>query len=98
VNQTTSTIRTIADDLDRSLGSAFSEEVHDRAMQVGLRLEAFTYESQKVLELKYRDHYIGDGYPDLLCRIDNRVVVVELKARGKQNGCVTTGTVNESAN
>jgi hypothetical protein len=32
----------------------FSEEVYDRAMQVGLRLAKCRYENQKVVELKYR--------------------------------------------
>ena len=43
------------------LGSGFSEDVYDRAMQVGLRLAGIEYESQKVVELKYKDHYVGEG-------------------------------------
>ena len=35
-------------------------------MQVGLQLKGHSYESQKVVELKYKDHYVGEGYPDLL--------------------------------
>ena len=88
VNQTTASIRKIAEDVYHSLGSGFSEEVYDRAMQVGLRLEGIPYESQKVLELKYRDHYVGEGYPDLLVRIDKKIVVVELKAvASKMSAC-----------
>jgi hypothetical protein len=34
-----------------------SEGVYDRAMQVGLRLAKIGYEGQKVVELKYKDHY-----------------------------------------
>lgn len=54
----------IAHEVYRSLGSGFSEDVYDRAMQVGLRLAGIEYESQKVVELKYLDHYVGEGYPD----------------------------------
>jgi hypothetical protein len=44
----TGEIKRIAKDVYRVLGSGFSEEVYDRAMQVGLRLAGFKYESQKV--------------------------------------------------
>src|SRR5271155_352713 len=56
----------IAHEVYQSLGSGFSEDVYDRAMQVGLRLAGIEYESQKVVELKYRDHYVGEGYPGLV--------------------------------
>jgi PD-(D/E)XK nuclease superfamily protein len=47
---------------DGFVGSGFSEDVYDRAMQVGLRLAKISYEGQKVVELKYKDHYVGEGY------------------------------------
>jgi GxxExxY protein len=47
-------IERIARDIYRTLGSGFSEDVYDRAMQVGLRLAGFRYEDQKVVELKYK--------------------------------------------
>jgi len=70
----------IAHEVYRNLGSGFSEDVYDRAMQVGLRLAGIRYESQKVVELRYRDHYVGEGYPDLLVHVGMQKVVVELKA------------------
>jgi GxxExxY protein len=70
----------IARDVYRVLGSGFSEEVYDRAMQVGLRLKKIKYEGQKVVELKYKDHYVGEGYPDLVVRLGREKMVVELKA------------------
>ena len=73
-------IKRIAVDVYRALGSGFSEEVYDRAMQVGLRLAKLKYENQKVIELKYKDHYVGEGYPDLVVRIGPDKMVVELKA------------------
>jgi GxxExxY protein len=73
-------IKNIAKDVYRALGSGFSEEVYDRAMQVGLRLAKFRYEGQKVVELKYKDHCVGEGYPDLVVRVGRERVIVELKA------------------
>ena len=75
--------RQIAQDVYETLGSGFSEGVYDRAMQVGLRLNKFAYEGQKVVELRYKDHCVGEGYPDLVVRVgegDEDRVVVELKA------------------
>ena len=79
-------IKNIAKDVYRVLGSGFSEDVYDRAMQVGLRLAKFRYEGQKVVELKYKDHCVGEGYPDLIVRLGREKVVVELKAVGGTMG------------
>ncbi len=75
-------ISRIARDVYRSLGSGFSEGVYDRAVQVGLRLAKFEYEAQKVVELKYKNHCVGEGYPDLVVRLGRQRMVVELKAIG----------------
>jgi len=40
-------IKSIAEDVYRTLGSGFSQDVYDRAMQVGLRLAKILYEGQK---------------------------------------------------
>jgi len=81
-----SAISKIAHEVYTDLGSGFSEEVYDRAMQVGLRLAGVKYESQKVVELKYLDHYVGEGYPDLLVHLGKQTVVVELKAVSSELG------------
>jgi GxxExxY protein len=73
-------IKEIAEDVYKTLGSGFSEGVYDRAMQVGLRLANIGYEVQKVIELKYKDHYVGEGYPDLVVHLGNEKLIVELKA------------------
>ena len=73
-------IKQIAQDVYRTLGSGFSEDVYDRAMQVGLRLAKIRYEGQKVVELKYKDHYVGEGYPDILVRCGTEKIIVELKS------------------
>jgi GxxExxY protein len=86
MNHHAESIRKIANEVYESLGSGFSEDVYDRAMQVGLRLEGIEYESQKVVELKYREHYVGEGYPDLLVHLGKQKVVVELKAVSSELG------------
>ena len=49
-------------------------------MQVALRLAKIGYEGQKVVQLKYKDHYVGEGYPDLVVHLGNEKLIVELKA------------------
>src|ERR1700746_3549315 len=79
-------IKRIAKDVYRVLGSGFAENVYDRAMQVGLRLAKITYEGQKVVELKYKNHCVGEGYPDLVVRLGREKMIVELKAVGGAMG------------
>ena len=79
-------VKAIARDVYRSLGSGFSEDVYDKAMQVGLRLAGINYESQKVIELKYKDHHVGEGYPDLVVRLGRERLIIELKAVGSEMG------------
>jgi len=79
-------VKAIAKDVYRSLGSGFSEDVYDKAMQVGLRLAGIKYESQKVIELKYKNHHVGEGYPDLVVRLGRDRLIVELKAVGTEMG------------
>jgi GxxExxY protein len=86
-----SPITKIAHEVYRSLDSGFSEDVYDRAMQVGLRLAGIRYESQKVVELRYRDHYVGEGYADLLVHLGKQKVVVELKAVSSDLGACEEG-------
>ena len=73
-------ITEIAQDVYKTLGSGFSEDVYDRAMQVGLRLSNIGYEGQKVVEVKYKEHFVGESYPDLVVQLDNGKLIVELKA------------------
>ena len=72
-------IHKIARDVYESLGSGHPEVVYNRAMQVDLRLQSINYESEKVLEVKYKGHYVGDGHADLVVGSGDDMVVVELK-------------------
>ena len=38
------------------------------------------------MELKYKDHCVGEGYPDLIVRLGREKLVVELKAVGGTMG------------
>jgi len=76
-------IKNLAADVYRTLGSGFDEKVYENAMAVGLRLAKVPYEAQKVVELTYKDHYVGEGYPDLIVRSGRERIVLELKATAK---------------
>ena len=79
-------IANIAKDVYKTLGSGHPEVVYDKAMQVGLRLAKFKYENQKVVELKYKDHHVGEGYPDLVVHLGKDRIILELKAVGGEMG------------
>ncbi len=80
IDKNTKKISNIASDVYRKLGSGHSESVYDKAMQVGLRLAGIKYESQKVVELTYKNYYVGEGFPDLIVIFPKVKIVVELKA------------------
>lgn len=75
-----SKIEKIVRDVYKSLGSGHAEAVYDKAMRVGLRIAHIKYESQKVVELKYKGYYVGEGFPDIIVRLGSKKVIVELKA------------------
>ena len=79
-------IVSIVKDVYKNLGSGHQECVYDKATQVGLRLAKIKYESQKVVELKYRDYYVGEGYPDIIVHFGREKIILELKAVGGNLG------------
>lgn len=81
-----SKIKKLAAEVYEELGSGFDERVYQKAMEVGLRLAKIRYESQKVVELKFKDHYVGEGFPDLIVDLNGVRIVLELKATGKLGG------------
>lgn len=70
----------IAKDVYKKLGSGHPECVYDKAMRVGLRAAKIKYESQKVIELTYKNHYVGEAYPDIIVHFGKTKIVLELKA------------------
>lgn len=79
-------IKKLAKEVYGELGSGFDECVYQKALEVGLRLAKIRYESQKVVELKFKEHYVGEGYPDIIVDVNDNKLVVELKATGKLGG------------
>ncbi len=79
-------IKELAEEVYGELGSGFDEKVYQRAMEVGLRLAKIRYENQKVVEVKFKEHYVGEGYPDLVVDINGLKLVLELKSVGKVGG------------
>ena len=79
-------IVSIIKDVYKNLGSGHQECVYDKATQVGLRLAKIKYEGQKVVELKYRDYYVGEGYPDIIVHFGREKIILELKAVGGNLG------------
>src|SRR5580692_11886782 len=80
MNEIEAAIHQIANDVYAILGSGHKEIVYSRAMQVDLRLRSIKYESERVLEVRYKEHYVGEGYADLVVGLGNDSVIVELKA------------------
>ena len=72
--------RKLAQDIYGTLGSGFDEVVYQRAFEVELRLRRVHYEPQQVVPVFYKDHYVGEGYPDLLVHLEDEKLIVELKA------------------
>ena len=81
-----SKIEKIVRDVYKSLGSGHAEAVYDKAMRVGLRLAHIKYESQKVIELKYKGYYVGQGFSDIIVQLGSKKVILELKAVGGSMG------------
>lgn len=84
--KTSETVKRIARDVYKSLGSGYTESVYDKAMQVGLRLAKIKYEGQKVVELTYKEHYVGEGYLDIIAHFGKERMIIELKAVGSSLG------------
>jgi len=81
-----SKIKRLAKEVYRELGSGFDERVYQKAMEVGLRLNKICYENQKVVELKFKNYYVGEGYPDLIVSLNGIKIILELKAVSKIGG------------
>jgi len=72
--------RKLAQDIYGTLGSGFDEGVYQRAFEVELRLRRIPYEPQRVVPVFYKDHYVGEGEPDLIVDDGTEKIVIELKA------------------
>jgi GxxExxY protein len=66
----------LAEEVYSSLGPGFSERVYHNAMEVQLRLHNIPYETERNIEIKFKEHLVGHVRADLIV---NNGIVVELK-------------------
>jgi len=72
-------VKECAEDVYAELGSDWHEGVYQKAMEVSLRLKRVEYESQRMLPVSYRGHFVGWAVPDLIVWGGGIAVIVELK-------------------
>jgi GxxExxY protein len=84
----TNNIRKIAEDVFKTLGSGYNEEVYEKAMEVGLRVAKIPYENQRVLPIFYKNFAVGTSRPDLIVKDANggEKIILELKATAASVG------------
>lgn len=81
-------IKKIAEDVFNTLGSGYSEDVYEKAMEVGLRLVKIPYENQRVLPIFYKGFAVGTSRPDLIVKdaSGGEKIILELKATSSATG------------
>lgn len=66
------------------LGTGWKEDTYQKAMEVALRNQGMTYETQRILPITFSGHVIGESIPDLVIWVMDGskkiAVVVDLKA------------------
>lgn len=82
MNSNIKKLKTLAEQVYKALGSGHSESVYQKAMEVALRLAGIRFEAQKVVELCYKDHYVGEGYLDIIAHFGKQKLILELKSTG----------------
>lgn len=60
----------------KNLGNGFLEKVYEKALQIELQLLGFTVETQKKLNIFYKQQVIADYYADII--VDDKIII-ELK-------------------
>ena len=75
-------IKKLAREVFEALGSGYSEEVYEKALEVALRLEKIPYENQRVLPIFYKNFAVGMSKPDLIINDvkGKEKIILELKA------------------
>jgi len=81
-------IKKIAEDVFETLGSGYSEDVYEKAMEVGLRLDKIPYENQRTLPIFYKNFAVGISRPDLIVKDSDggEKIILELKATSTPTG------------
>lgn len=73
-------LRKFADDVYASLGAGHLESIYHAAMAVELRLAGISYESEQVMPVTHKGHYVGVVRADIIV---NKECVLEFKISGK---------------
>jgi GxxExxY protein len=74
-------LKDFAKEIYGDLGSGHPEKIYEQALLVCLRGAGLKYEHQKVVEVTFRGHYVGEGFADIVVRYsDISCLVVEVKA------------------
>jgi GxxExxY protein len=69
-----------AEEIFASLGQGYSERVYHNAMELQLRDYNIYYETERTIEVKFKDRIVGHVRADLIV---DKSIVVELKAVAK---------------
>ncbi len=72
--------RKFAEDVYASLGAGHLESIYHAAMAVELRLAGIPYESEQVMPVTHKGHYVGTVRADIIA---NKECVLEFKISGK---------------
>ena len=62
----------------RSLGHGFLEKVYEAALILELRQNGLRAQSQRLIQVRYKGHVVGEYVPDIL--VDDSIII-EVKAR-----------------
>jgi len=77
-------VKKCARDVYNELGEGWPEVVYQKAMEVALRENKITYETQRILPISFKGHIVGESKPDLVVwlKLSNRkrlAIVIDLK-------------------
>ena len=75
-------LRKFAEDVYASLGAGHLESIYHAAMAVELRLAGMMYESEQVMSVTHKGHYVGTVRADIIV---NKECVLEFKISGKMD-------------
>jgi GxxExxY protein len=78
-------IRSLAEEVHRELGAGHLESVYHKAMEVQFRLLNLAYETERVMDLKFKDHFVGTIRADIILL---KECVLEFKISGKMDDAV----------
>jgi len=75
-------IKKFSNNVYKELGSGYSEDVYEKAMEIEFRLAGIPYENQRVLPIFYKNFAVGTSRPDLIIndKKGNEKIIIELKA------------------